>query len=134
MLFNDAGNHLISGDDTDDGLFSHLTQILAAGNYPLLITHSFGGLNALDGSAASFSGTDGFNAGSYKIGGSATLSSVKTSLNGEPNPYLDSMQFSVELTNATLNPASVPEPQSVALFGLALTALALARRRQPGRK
>jgi len=36
------------------------------------------------------------------------------------------------MTNATLNPARVPEPQSLALFGLTLTALA--RRRQPGRK
>ena len=134
MLFNNAGNHLISNDETDSSSYSRLIKNLAAGNYTLLVSYCCSGIDALDDSSAVRLKPDAFNPFVYWIGGTATLSSVNTFLDNALNPYLSGTPFSVELTNATVNSANVPEPQSLALFGLALAALTLARRRQPGRK
>lgn len=134
VLFDGAGNHLISNDDANGNLFSRITQNLAAGNYTLLVSYCCGAANATATSSATFSNTDGFNTGSYWIGGTATLSSVENYLNTNPYTGLSGTQFSFEVTNAQLGTGTdVPEPQSVALFGLALGALALARRRQHSR-
>ena len=137
MLFNNAGNHLISNDETDSSSYSRLIKNLAAGNYTLLVSYCCSGIDALDDSSAVRLNPDAFNPFVYWMGGTATLSSVNTFLDNALNPYLSGTPFSVELTNATVNSvnsADVPEPQSLALFGLALAALMLARCRQPGRK
>lgn len=133
VLFDGANNHIISNDDAGVGVYSRITQNLAAGNYTLLVTYCCGGTNAVFSATtpATFATTDGFNIGSYRVGGSATLSSVEAYLNTNLYNGANGAQFSVELTNAEVGSGNaVPEPQSLALFGLALGALSLARRRQ----
>jgi hypothetical protein len=86
MLFNDAGSHLVTNDDSV-GVYSRITQNLAAGNYTLLVTYCCNGVNALEGER--FSATDGFNIGSYYFGGTSTLGSVEAYLNDPLNAYSD---------------------------------------------
>jgi hypothetical protein len=135
VLFNGAGNHIISNDDSNNNLFSHLTQNLAAGNYTLLVTYCCGGVNAA-AVTATFSNTDGFNPGTYWIGGSETLASVEAYLNNLAYGGLSGTQFTIGVNNAAVSvpTPALPEPQSLALFGLALAALSLARRRKLGSK
>ena len=133
VLFDGANNHIITNDDAGSSLYSHITQNLAAGNYTLLVSYCCGGANATTTAAtpATFASTDGFNIGSYWVGGSATLASVEAYLNTNAYGGMSGTEFSVEVTNGAVGPGNaVPEPQSLALFGLALGALSLARRRQ----
>jgi hypothetical protein len=124
-LFNGAGAHLVTNDDSN-GLYSHLTQTLDAGNYSLLVTYCCNIIGALPGYV--FSGTDGFNQGSYWFGGSATLDSIEAHLNQYNNAAGASYQF--ELSNAEVASTNVPEPGSLALFGATVAALAIVRRRK----
>ncbi len=63
QLFDGANNHLISNDDTNSSLLSHLTQNLAAGNYTLLVSYCCNGINAVQ-ATSTFAPTDGFYIGS----------------------------------------------------------------------
>lgn len=125
-LFDASGNHLITNDDSDDlGLYPHLTQQLNAGNYSFVVSACcYFYADHLTGS--SFSSTDGYNGGSYLLGGSATLASLTGSLNvgAQGAAYQFTMQ------NADLGSADVPEPGSLALFGASMGALSMARRRK----
>lgn len=122
-LFDGAGAHLVTNDDSN-GLYSHITQNLAAGNYSIVVTYCCNMISALPGT--NFSSTDGFNSGSYWFGGSATLASVQAYM--DAFDYGAGQPYEFALTNADLT-NHVPEPQTTALFGVALAALALVRRR-----
>jgi hypothetical protein len=125
-LFNNAGAHLVTNDDSG-GMKPHLTQTLDAGDYSFLVTYCCNVLNALPGS--SFSITDGFNAGTYWLGGSATLNSIEAHLN--QFPYAAASPYQFQLGNAeVVSNNNVPEPGSVALFGASVAALAMIRRRK----
>lgn len=129
ILFDGDNKHLISNDDANNGLYSHITRNLAAGNYTLLVSYCCAAVNAI--AAAGAANTDGVNTGSYWFGGSATLASVEAYLDNLGYAGLSGTEFSLALTNVAVDAGNpVPEPESLALSGLALLALTLARRRQ----
>ncbi|WP_342118110.1 DVUA0089 family protein [Pseudoduganella sp. OTU4001] len=124
-LFNSAGGHLITNDDSNS-LNPHLTQTLGAGNYSLLVTYCCSLVNALNDNT--YSTTDGFNYGSYWLGGTATLAGVTSYL--DQSSWAADAAYEFTVTNAAVAAAEVPEPYSPALFGVAFAALALIRRRK----
>jgi hypothetical protein len=124
-LFNAAGAHLVTNDDSNGSVFFHLTQNLTAGNYSFIVSYCCSLVNALTDNTGS--GTDGFNSGRFWFGGSATLDSVQAFMAGSGN--IPGATYRLTMSNAEVGTADVPEPQSVALFAAALGALAWTRRR-----
>lgn len=136
-LFNGANLHLITNDDFNGTYASRITTNLAAGHYTLLVSYCCTARDFIT-QTSTVAATDGFNQGYYYYGGSATLDGVEAVLaSADTAGVLSGADFTLQLTGAEISvdtpvdPASpVPEPQSLALFGMAMAALAMARRRQ----
>lgn len=123
-LFNGAGEHLVSNDDSN-GLYPHLTQDLVAGNYSFMVSYCctvFDGLGNY-----TYRSSDGFNNGTYAFGGGASLASVTAYLDNNAQWAPANATYHFTMTNADLGQGNVPEPQTVALFGAALAGMAMAR-------
>jgi PEP-CTERM motif len=127
-LFNGAGNHLVTNDDSNLGLYSHLTQNLGPGVYELLVSYCCQSANFASINGATFTSTDGFNNGSYWFGGTSTLSGMQASLNGT-GAGRQGQPYALTISNVTLGGSTVPEPASLALVGAALAGLTLLRRK-----
>lgn len=128
-LFSASGQHLISNDDSNGSLLFRLTQDLAAGQYSVLISYCCNVIEpgALPGT--SYVNTDGFNTGSYWVGGSGTLTTARSYLEQvQPWEGVPGAAYALDMRNADI--AAIPEPATLALAGLGLMGVAVARRRQ----
>ncbi len=129
-LFNAAGAHLVSNDDSNGSLNPRLTQFLSAGNYSLLVSYCCQSIYGYaQNNGGSFANTDGYNSGSYVLGGSGTLAGMEAYLDAQ-NPYsATNASYGVNITNATPGTA-IPEPASLALAALGLAGLGITRRKR----
>lgn len=129
-LFNSAGAHIITNDDSNLGLYSHLTQNLGTGMYTMLVSFCCSSANYASINGAPFSGSDGFNSGgSYWVGGTGTLTGMENYIIANSGPQVGRQPYALTISNVTLGGNNVPEPTSLALAGLALVGLTLARKR-----
>ena len=128
-LFNSAGEHIISNDDSDLGFYSHLTQNLNTGVYTMLVSFCCSSFQYASTTGAAFSSSDGFNIGSYRVGGTGTLTGMESFIIGNAGPQVGRQPYALTISNVTLGGNNVPEPTSLALAGLALVGLQLARKR-----
>ena len=122
-LFDASGAHLITNDDANSSYFPHLTQVLSAGSYSLLVSNCCASWNyAISGAA--ISSTDGFNYGSYAIGGYANLGAMQN--------YLDTYNYGSFAPYAVTITVAVPEPTTyfMILAGLGLVGSVAWRRKQ----
>jgi PEP-CTERM motif len=142
-LFDSTGAHLITNDDDYDlaiSTYSHITQNLAAGSYSMLVSscceaygHAYYDHGAVDVE------TDGYNNGSYLIGGTATLGGMQFFLDNSPYSALAggepfAMTITGDVANITAQVgtlSAVPESETylMMLAGLGLVG-ALVRRRK----
>ena len=127
-LFDSAGAHIITNDDTTISFFSHLTQNLGTGVYTMLVSFCCSSASYASINGAPFSGSDGFNSGTYWVGGTGTLTGMENYIIANGGPQVGRQPYALTISNVTLG-NSVPEPTSLALAGLALLGLTLARKR-----
>lgn len=129
-LFNAAGAHLVSNDDSGGSLNSHLTQFLSAGNYSLLVSYCCQSIYGYaEANGGTYTNTDGYNSGSYVIGGSGTLAGMEAYLDTQNPNSAAGASYALTISNATPG-AVVPEPASLALAALGLAGLGMVRRKR----
>lgn len=140
-----GGMHLVTNDDADGGLYSHLTQTLGAGSYNLFVGYCCMSVNSAIDAGATSTTTDGFNTGTYWFGGTRSLEDMEAQYDivalmldmlhaaGQPNPpgIFDvpaGEPWQVQITDFSNGEiALVPEPATIMLFVVALVGLASMR-------
>lgn len=126
-LFNGAGTHILSTDDTY-GLYPRLKQNLNSGNYSLLVTYCCNAFTPLMAGNWTWLNTDGYHTGWYLQNSGVTMSDVTVYLNSVNIQGLDFISDTNSVTITNASPTSVSAPASFALFGLASILLGLMRR------
>ena len=125
-LFDDVGKHIFTGDDTTASSQFHLTQDLEAGIYAVLVTVSDAGKNYFASVGTVSRSDDGFNFGGlFYRAGNGTLTGMRSALSAVTDPVLVEAPYALDISG----PVSLPEPATYGLVALALTGLALSRRR-----
>jgi hypothetical protein len=126
-LFDGTGAHLITNDDTVD-LAQPAPDTEPAGRQLHPVDQLFGtSLSYADSTGATYADNDGFNSGSYWVGGTGSLTGMKSYLDANTYDGVAGAQWSINIRNADVG-GQVPEPGVLALLSLALAGLALARR------
>jgi hypothetical protein len=134
-LFNGSGAHLITNDEDLDknSLYPHITQTLGAGNYSLLVSYCCANANYVGSEGSSTSLWDGYNNGSYSIGGTGTLSGMQAYLDlhyfDESSFYAAGSSYSLTVSD-NVQVGAVPVPAAAWLLGSGLLGLVGVARRK----
>ena len=128
-LFNAAGAHIVTNDDSNSSLNPRITLNLASGFYTLMVSYCCDSEAHASQQGAPYVYTNGSNTGDYLFGGLATLTSMENFITANSGPGVGRQPYALTISNVTLGSNNVPEPTSLALAGLALVGLQLARKR-----
>ncbi len=112
-LFDSAGQHRVTNDDSPRSLFPHLTQELAAGTYDLIVSSCCEAHNAALALGGVFAMSDGFNAGTYVFGGNIQFEGLQRLLKSRISDN-QGLPYSLRISGVA---APVPEPATLFLLG-----------------